>query len=138
LSVRAVVVAIGLMGGCCDAIVTSESVDPPPGAAEAQDVAEAMLGAELGEREAFVTWVTRISYDGEMVGGAAISCEDIFVVVRGEAPSDTTLAHELAHCYVGDVPASGCSFTASTHAGPVWEAGGLVDQVNDELASLGL
>ena len=139
--------ALLALAGCCPVLIVSGEVDPPEGADEAIELIHDRYSAAFGgtQRTVEVTWVEYIEADGEALGGATISCLDIWVAVSpGESPSDTGLAHELAHCYAGHVPDSGrCPFWWETADGRhsegwIWERGGLVSITRQELSSLGL
>jgi hypothetical protein len=98
-----------VLAGCCPVAIVGEDVDPPPGADEAIELihAEYMAAFESERREVEVQWVASI--DGEDGRGVSFSCRDIWIAAAdSDAPSDTNLAHEVAHCYAGHVPASGC------------------------------
>lgn len=135
-----------VLAGCCPVAIVGEDADPPPGADEAIELihAEYMAAFDSPRREVEVTWVSHIEprpdSDLDTVLGWSTSCVDIWVAVAdGAAPSETHLAHEVAHCYAGHVPRSGCigSYDNAHAEMWIWGEGQLVARVNAILADGG-
>jgi hypothetical protein len=136
------VVGLGL-GGCCPPIIHGPEVAPPPGAELAIDIVEAEYQEAFGREVAVgIVWVASLDdYEGHGVIGAANDCVELFVVLwAGAAPSDTSMAHEMAHCWAAHIPDSGCDpFSDDSHSEEwLWGASGLVEAVDNRLAGMGL
>jgi hypothetical protein len=146
LRISGTALVIGLIG-CCPVAIVGEDVDPPPGADEAIELihAEYMAAFDSDRREVSISWVASISTetpDGRRTLAWSSACDDVWIVANVERalPSRTSLAHEMAHCYAGHMPESGCGSYDNSHAETwVWEAEtGLVDATDGDLAALGL
>jgi hypothetical protein len=145
--VRACALA-ALLAGCCPAAIVGEDVEPPPGADEALEMVHAEYTAAFDSprREVSISWVASIETGEGPRLGWSTSCGDIWIAVSdGDAPSDTSLAHEVAHCYASHMPAEGCGGYDDSHS-EVWiwgetaarGDGGLVDDIRYLLADAGL
>jgi hypothetical protein len=141
-------VCVAVASGCCPAAIVGEDVEPPPGADEAIDMihAEYQAAFDSPRRGVVVNWVASLrsseTPEGQRTFAWSSACDDVWIVVNEDRdlPSRTSLAHEIAHCYAGHMPESGCGSYDNSHAEVwVWEAEtGLVDATDGDLAALGL
>lgn len=139
-------IAVVVLGACCPTVIVGEEVSAPVDA----DLAVELIHERYQEafdsdrRTTAVTWVTRVHNDGKDQNAASLSCVDVWIVARpNERPSETSLAHEMAHCYAGHVPETGrCPTfweTDTSHSEVwIWGSDGLVNTVKQELSDLGL
>lgn len=134
------VFALVFLSGCCWQGYADIECDPPPRADEAQALVEAAYAARFGwHADAVVRWTREpMEVHGYEADGVSFDCADIWVYRYSDTPSETSLAHELAHCYAGEI--SHCGLHAdNTHSNPaIWGDDGLVARTNAMLADRGL
>jgi hypothetical protein len=120
--------------------MVGDEVEPPAGAEEAIELIhqEYTAAFDSPRREVSVTWVESLDFDGPRLGWST-SCADIWIKSVKKV-SDSALAHEMAHCYSGDMPEGGCvgSYDNSHSVEWVWSFGGLVVVTKEELRAAGL
>jgi hypothetical protein len=113
-----VVLLAGLVAACCPELPPDG--DAPPTTGEAIELVGELYALETGQHiEVAVRW-----YDpaDDHRAGYTYGCADIRVRWDGVSRvGATVLAHEMAHCYAGDVNPTGCGGPGSDgHADPVW------------------
>lgn len=131
----------------CPELPLAEQGPPHPDADEAEALVAAFYRDATGlDLEFNVYWSFNkipVGLGRTLRGGAASSCINLWVWDgNGTKPvSELSLAHEMAHCWAGDVPPE-CDAEydiVNDHADPFWWGnGGMVDQANALLAENGL
>lgn len=128
----------------CPTHTSTEEVEKPPGADAAADLVWGAYGLEA-PRPKDIRWVPGYEFAGKTAGkwGAkrGLRCrgnahESLWVAIRGGRPSETSLAHELTHSYIGrlGVPDQSSGWGDPEHTRPEWKA---IEYLNDWLASEG-
>lgn len=130
--------AVLLVAACCPSTDGATEIDPPAGAAEALELVAELYALERGEhREVVVRW-SSTPIAGHL--GLGLHCGELWVWTEpGRAIAETAFAHEIAHCYAGDMDESSCGYNDDSHADPVWWASdGLAMQGAELLREAGL
>lgn len=133
-------IALLLVVGCCPLDPYDDTTDAPPGADEARRLIELRYTQYFGQARGTTIYWTDYPLSGGENLGEAYGCSQLWIYRNSDLPSETSLAHEIAHCYAGDVDYCGLfAGHGDSHTDPViWGESGLVSETNAELAAMGL
>ena len=116
------VLLVALLSACCPHLDGETEVDPPPSAARVIETVGDFYALEIGEhREVGFRWSSTVmsSAEGEGITGFGARCGDLWVYV-GPAWR-RSVAHEMAHCYAGDI-GDHCWTADNSHGDERWWA----------------